>query len=78
MDKHVIEVEARFTDNVTAGAKKADKALDSLEKKAKKSTSVKMNFNPNTTTKVVILKVTRGLILVTSFFCSQRTEKLQE
>lgn len=49
MDKHVIEVEARFTDNVTAGAKKADKALDSLEKKAKKSTSVKMNFNPNTT-----------------------------
>lgn len=49
MDKHVIEVEARFTDNVTAEAKKADKALDSLEKKAKKSTSVKMNFNPNTT-----------------------------
>ena len=34
---------------MTAGAKKADKALDSLEKKAKKSTSVKMNFNPNTT-----------------------------
>ena len=34
---------------MTAEAKKADKALDSLEKKAKKSTSVKMNFNPNTT-----------------------------
>ncbi len=49
MDKHVIEVEARFTDNVTAEAKKADKALDGLEKKAKKATNVKMNFNPNTT-----------------------------
>ena len=49
MDKHVIDVEARFTDHLTAGAKKADKALDGLEKKAKKATNVKMKFNPNTT-----------------------------
>lgn len=58
MDRHIIDVTARFDDQLSAGAKKADDALEKLEDQAKKTEAAvkksgKTKFDP----KVSISKV---------------------
>ncbi len=58
MDTHIIEVDARFNDKVSAGAKKADDALEKLEDQAKKTEAAvkksgKTKFDPKVSTSKV-------------------------
>ena len=58
MDTHIIEVDARFNDKVSAGAKKADDALEKLEDQAKKTEAAvkksgKTKFAPQVSTSKV-------------------------
>lgn len=58
MDTHIIEVDARFNDKVSAGAKKADDALEKLEGQAKKTEAAvkksgKTKFDPQVSTSKV-------------------------
>lgn len=58
MDTHIIEVDARFNDKVSAGAKKADDALGKLEDQAKKTEAAvkksgKTKFDPKVSTSKV-------------------------
>lgn len=58
MDRHIIDVTARFDDQVSAGAKKADDALEKLEDQAKKTEaavkkSSKTKFDPQVSTSKV-------------------------
>ena len=58
MDRHIIDVTARFDDQLSAGAKKADDALEKLEDQAKKTEAAvkksgKTKFNPQVSTSKV-------------------------
>lgn len=58
MDRHIIDVTARFDDQLSAGAKKADDALEKLEGQAKKTEAAvkksgKTKFNPQVSTSKV-------------------------
>lgn len=58
MDRHIIDVTARFDDQLSAGAKKADDALGKLEDQAKKTEAAvkksgKTKFNPQVSTSKV-------------------------
>ena len=58
MDRHIIDVTARFDDQLSAGAKKADDALEKLEDQAKKTEaavkkSSKTKFDPQVSTSKV-------------------------
>lgn len=58
MDTHIIEVDARFNDKVSAGAKKADDALEKLEDQAKKTEAAvkksgRTKFDPQVSTSKV-------------------------
>ncbi len=58
MYTHIIEVDARFNDKVSAGAKKADDALEKLEDQAKKTEAAvkksgKTKFDPKVSTSKV-------------------------
>lgn len=58
MDRHIIDVTARFDDQLSAGAKKADDALEKLEDQAKKTEAAvkksgKTKFDPQVSTSKV-------------------------
>lgn len=58
MDRHIIDVTARFDDQLSAGAKKADDALEKLEDQAKKTEAAvkksgKTKFDPKVSTSKV-------------------------
>ena len=58
MDRHIIDVTARFDDQLSTGAKKADDALEKLEDQAKKTEAAvkksgKTKFNPQVSTSKV-------------------------
>lgn len=58
MDRHIIDVTARFDDQLSAGAKKADDVLEKLEDQAKKTEAAvkksgKTKFNPQVSTSKV-------------------------
>lgn len=58
MDRHIIDVTARFDDQLSAGAKKADDALEKLEGQAKKTEAAvkksgKTKFDPQVSTSKV-------------------------
>lgn len=58
MDRHIIDVTARFDDQLSAGAKKADDALERLEDQAKKTQAAvkksgKTKFDPQVSTSKV-------------------------
>ena len=58
MDRHIIDVTARFDDQLSAGAKKADDALEKLEDQAKKTEAAvkksgRTKFNPQVSTSKV-------------------------
>lgn len=58
MDRHIIDVTARFDDQLSAGAKKADDALEKLEDQAKKTEAAvkksgRTKFDPQVSTSKV-------------------------